>query len=72
VKTDSVVECGVCQKRARVNFSACLRRGWPRCCLGQMTLVSKTSAAMVGAAMREIFAGVRLARERVRRSGDLG
>lgn len=35
-----IVWCGKCGKSRTVDPVACLRRGWPKCCAGTMTIDS--------------------------------
>ena len=54
---NTTVRCDKCSREQRVNFSVCLRTGWPKCCGYTMRLM--TTKADIAAAVDEAFAPVR-------------
>jgi hypothetical protein len=40
---DTLVQCVTCGATKKVDFSTCLRLGWPKCCKVTMRLVSAPS-----------------------------
>lgn len=49
--SDTRVKCQTCHREERVNFGACLRSGWPKCCGATMSLLDRPSRATVDAAV---------------------
>jgi predicted nucleic acid-binding Zn-ribbon protein len=62
--TDTLVRCEKCGHQHWVNFSDCLRTGWPKHCGATMYLVH--SEADIGAAVGDAFAPAKRAVEAAR------
>jgi hypothetical protein len=71
-KGDSVVRCTACNKRKRVSFSLCLRKGWPVCCDQTMYLFSSPTNRQISEAVADAMAPLvalrRVLRPRSRRA----
>lgn len=52
---DCMVQCQICGKSKEANFSACLRRGWDRCCGYVMRLLTKVDERKVRQAVKDSF-----------------
>jgi hypothetical protein len=55
---NTTVRCDECGCERRVNFSECLRTGWPKCCKGY-TMRMLTTSANIAAAVDDAFAPMR-------------
>lgn len=56
MKSDSVVQCTGCGKKRKVNFTASMKKGWPKCCAGTMRLITDPTRKMIGDAIAEVMA----------------
>ena len=55
---NTLVRCDACGCEKRVDFSRCLRSGWPKCCNGY-TMKIITTKANIEQAVGDAFAPVR-------------
>lgn len=63
-ENDSKVRCKKCGRTQEVNYSACIRRGWPKCCDGlTMRLISKPTEEMIHRAVGDALQPLSVLRE---------
>lgn len=50
---DTTVRCATCSRTKQVNYSECIRRGWPRCCGATMRLEGSPDRKVVEGAIAD-------------------